>query len=216
MVHAGGARSPTPSLPRNSWFQLLASPAPTATSFPPPATAVISETTFSQPLDILMHSTGPDTCCAQGTPTSNNAEITNLATLSSIAHPHANDPWTRAHMRVCAHASEECPACSIAVVCCSCRALRFTPGPPPASPIAVTVRSRSASPALFRDVGKAPSPPHHNWNDTTDDDAYARALAECDTCDNSSCPRGSNEPASWTITVERFDESSEEFLLKHD
>jgi hypothetical protein len=44
-----------------------------------------------------------------------------------------------------------------------------------------------------------------------DDNAYARALAESDTCDNSSCPRGPNELASWTIIVEEFDESSEEF-----
>ena len=203
--------SPAPSLPRNSWFQLLASPAPVTASFLPPAAAVISDTAVSQPHDNLMHTTGFDTCCARDISTSNNAEVTNLATLGSTAHPHANDPWTRAHMRVCAHASEECPACSIAVVCCSCRALRFTPGPPPTSPVTVTLRSRSASPALFRNVGNAASPPHHDWNDTPDDDAYSRALAECDTCDNSSCPHGGDEPASWTITVECFDKGSEDF-----
>ena len=38
------------------------------------------------------------------------------------------------------------------------------------------------------------------------DEAYSRAFAEYDTCDNSSCVRGANEPASWTITVEQFDE----------
>ncbi|KAF8701062.1 hypothetical protein AX14_000586 [Amanita brunnescens Koide BX004] len=49
-------------------------------------------------------------------------------------------------------------------------------------------------------------------NDTPDDDAYARALAECDTCDNISCPRGHDEPATWTLTVEQFDEGTEEFF----
>ena len=44
-----------------------------------------------------------------------------------------------------------------------------------------------------------------------DDDAYARALAECDTCDNFNCPHGSDEPATWTLTVQQFDESAEEF-----
>ncbi|KAF8687529.1 hypothetical protein AX14_003674 [Amanita brunnescens Koide BX004] len=69
-----------------------------------------------------------------------------------------------------------------------------------------------ASPALFRiDTGNGSPPP--GWDsheDQHDDDAYARALAECDTCDNSSCPRGSDEPATWTITVQQFDEGTEE------
>ena len=36
------------------------------------------------------------------------------------------------------------------------------------------------------------------------------ALAESDTCDNSSCPRGQDEPASYSLTVEQFDEGTEE------
>ena len=36
------------------------------------------------------------------------------------------------------------------------------------------------------------------------------AFAESDTCDNASCPRGANEPATWTLTVEQFDEGLEE------
>ena len=73
-------------------------------------------------------------------------------------------------------------------------------------------RSRSASPALFRtDVGNGPPPAEwDSHSDAHDDDAYARALAECDVCDNSSCPRGSDEPATWTIVVEHFDEGTEE------
>ena len=64
---------------------------------------------------------------------------------------------------------------------------------------------------MFRDLGhRSSSPLHDHWNDTPDDDAYARALAECDTCDNSSCPCGHDEPATWTITVQQFDEGSEE------
>ena len=47
--------------------------------------------------------------------------------------------------------------------------------------------------------------------DEHDDDAYTRALAETDTCDNSSCPRGHDEPATYTLVVDRFDESNEEF-----
>ena len=74
-------------------------------------------------------------------------------------------------------------------------------------------RSQSVSPGLFRDLGRAPTPPgFHNWDDAPDDDAYSWALAEFDSCENSSCPRGDNELASWTITVEQFDESSEEFF----
>ena len=70
------------------------------------------------------------------------------------------------------------------------------------------------SPAPLRDVGYAPTPPgfYDNSNDHPDDDAYARALAESDTCDNISCPRGADEPASWTLTVEQFDENAEEFF----
>ncbi|KAF8695034.1 hypothetical protein AX14_001894 [Amanita brunnescens Koide BX004] len=141
----------------------------------------------------------------------NNNLITDLAPAKSLA-PSANDPWTRAHLRACTHASEDCAACSIAIICCSCRSLRTTPGPPPASPKPLLHRSRSASPALFRDLGNHPTPTNFDsFPDTPDDDAYARALAECDTCDNSSCPRGHDEPASWTIIVEQFDDGLEEF-----
>ena len=130
------------------------------------------------------------------------------------------DPWHRAHARVCVHATTPCAACSIALFCCTCHALRFTPGPPPASPPASTgvarlsrsPRSHSASPALFRlDVGNGPPPPGFDSHcDGHDNDAYANALAESDTCDNSSCPCGTDEPAAYTITVEQFDEGSEE------
>ncbi|KAF8629036.1 hypothetical protein AX14_011156 [Amanita brunnescens Koide BX004] len=71
----------------------------------------------------------------------------------------------------------------------------------------------STSPALFRsDVGNGTPPPgfDSHGNDDYDDDAYAHALAEADTCDNSSCPRGTDEPATYSITVEQFDEGSEE------
>ena len=114
------------------------------------------------------------------------------------------------------HATTPCAACSVALFCCACHALRFTPGPPPTSPCPSSSprRSWSASPALFRDVGNGPTPP--GFDDTSnnhrDDDAYVCALAECDTCDKISCPRGADEPASWTLTVEQFDEGMEEFF----
>ena len=147
-----------------------------------------------------------------------NTTLTNIASASAPM-TSCDDPWTRAHMRVCAHASDHCAACSIALVCCSCRALRYTPGPPPPSPLAShpilpTQRSRSASPALFRNVGNGPPPPGYDTCDDHpphDDNAYSRALAECDTCDNMSCPRGHDEPATYSIVVEHFDEGSEEF-----
>ncbi|KAF8660080.1 hypothetical protein AX14_007479, partial [Amanita brunnescens Koide BX004] len=79
--------------------------------------------------------------------------------------------------------------------------------------IASTINhSRSASPSPFRDLGKASSPPGFHDDPEYDDDAYERALAECDTCDNSSCPHSASQPASWTITVKQFDEGSEEFF----
>ena len=57
------------------------------------------------------------------------------------------------------------------------------------------------------------SPPSRwdSYADERDDEAYSKALAETDTCDNSSCPRGHDEPATYTLVVDRFDESSEEF-----
>ena len=142
-------------------------------------------------------------------PLSNNAAITDLATFTA---PSPSDPWHIAHARVCAHATQACAACSIAFVCCSCRALRFTPSTPPlVAPPPTLRRSRSSSPAFLRDVGNGPSPQGFSDLDILpDDDAYVRALAECDTCDNISCPRGSDEPATWTITVEQFDEGAEE------
>ena len=142
----------------------------------------------------------------------NEAIICNLATTESqTLTVNLADPWTRAHMRMCAHANDECAACSIALICCSCRALRYTPGLPPSSPAPPIQRSRSASPILFRDVGNGSPPPDADSDyPLHDDDAYAKALAECDVCDNSSCPRGPDEPATYTITVEQFDEGSEE------
>ena len=149
-----------------------------------------------------------------------NTLVTNLGTFPA---PSPSDPWHIAHSHVCAHASIACAACSIAFICCSCRALQFTPGPAPTGATSAPRQpvspkcSRSASPALFRvDVGNGPPP--SEWDsheDCHDDDAYVRALAESDTCDNSSCPRGINEPATYTITVERFDEGSEESYEQH-
>ncbi|KAF8664351.1 hypothetical protein AX14_006740 [Amanita brunnescens Koide BX004] len=142
----------------------------------------------------------------------NNNQITDLGAGPT---PDVSDPWHRAHARVCAHAATPCAACSVALFCCTCRALRLTPGPPPASPSGSTgpsQRTRSISPALFRmDVGNGTPPPEFDsYEDDHDDDSYTRALAESDTCDNSSCPRGANEPATYSITVEQFDEGSEE------
>ena len=67
--------------------------------------------------------------------------------------------------------------------------------------------------APFRsDVGNGTLPPDFDsHNDCYDDNAYVEALAETDTCDNSSCPRGAAEPATYSITVERFDEGTGEF-----
>ena len=145
-----------------------------------------------------------------------NSSITNLVVYPA---PDPLDPWHIAHARVCAHASQPCAGCSVSFICCSCRALQFTPGTPPVVPDSNCPshsprRSRSASPTLFRDVGNAPTPPGFDnaSNDYPDDDTYTRALAECDTCDNISCPRGVDEPASWTLTVEQFDEGMQEFF----
>ncbi|KAF8643270.1 hypothetical protein AX14_009584 [Amanita brunnescens Koide BX004] len=139
-----------------------------------------------------------------------NANLVNLAVFPA---PSPSDPWHIAHMRVCAHATQPCAGCSVAFVCCSCRSLRFTPGIPPLAPLATTPRrSRSSSPNLFRNVGSGSPPPgFDDANFTYDDDAYERALAASDTCENSSCPRGADEPATWTITVEQFDDGLEEF-----
>ena len=128
-----------------------------------------------------------------------NILITDLA--SSLTVPLLTDPWHRAHARNCTHATAACAACSISLTCCSCRSLRFTPGPAPVSPVAPsTRRSRSASPALFRtDVGNGTPPPGFDSHvDEYDDDAYTRALADSDTCDNSSCPNG---PDYWIAKV---------------
>jgi hypothetical protein len=159
----------------------------------------------TQPIDGAVHTA--DGLCHP--PMSNNTAITNLAVFPA---PCTSDPWHIAHARVCAHVAQACAACSVAFVCCSCRALCFMPGilplvvsPPPPR------RSCSSSPALFRDVGNGPSP--HGFDDMDllpDDNAYARALAECDTCDNMSCPHGMDKPATWTLTVEQFDEGTEE------
>ncbi|KAF8686584.1 hypothetical protein AX14_003840 [Amanita brunnescens Koide BX004] len=149
-------------------------------------------------------------------PLVDNILITDLAVFPA---PLPSDPWHMAHVRVCAHATTACAACSAAFVCCSCRALRFTPG---IAPVAAQLssglptpfqRSRSASPALFRlDVGNGPPPPGFDSHcDEHDDDAYTQAMADSDTCDNSACPRGTDEPATWTIVVEQFDEGMEEF-----
>ncbi|KAF8701568.1 hypothetical protein AX14_000388 [Amanita brunnescens Koide BX004] len=215
--------SPIPSSASKSWFSLLASPCASPVSFAPPAPAVIppgtapltSENPRVQPRSNYAQQPSVAMPSADCLPSEflNNTSITNIASsLTPTISP--DDPWTRAHLRVCAHASSSCAACSIALVCCSCRALRYTPGSPPSSPAPVPyhmTRSRSASPVLFRDVGNGPPPAHFDDDlPTHDDEAFSRALAECDTCDNSSCPHGPDAPATYTIIVERFDEGSEE------
>ncbi|KAF8690191.1 hypothetical protein AX14_003077 [Amanita brunnescens Koide BX004] len=171
--------------------------------FPPSFSLPLQVPPSIQPLGVAV----PPAECLRISP------ITNLAVYPA---PSPLDPWHIAHSRVCAHANQPCAGCSVSLVCCSCRALRFTPGPPPVDnlPPHSPRRSRSASPALFRDVGNAPTPPGFNDAnyDHPDDDAYLRALAEFDTCDNISCPRGTDAPASWTLTVEQFDEGTEEFF----
>ena len=204
--------SPVPSRPSTSWFSLLASPAPSPLPQLPPAAIVTAS-----PLPAPHHAVAASQLVT--VPGSNLVDNHPLVTnISPDAHLStgtlSKDPWARAHARVCAHANQDCAACSISLVCCSCRSLRHSPGLPPSSPAPVASHvtwSRSASPALFRNVGNGSPPacfdqsfPEH------DDDAYSRALAECDTCDNSSCVRGADEPATWTITVEQFDEGLEE------
>ncbi|KAF8646351.1 hypothetical protein AX14_009085, partial [Amanita brunnescens Koide BX004] len=199
--------SPSPSLPSTSWFQLLSSssPGPIPFALPPAASADLVPV---QPHVALAPTSFGVT--VPRSPTEANLNITTLAT--NPVSLSASDPWTRAH------ASESCAACSIALVCCSCRALRFTPGPPPASPARASPvlpirRSRSASPALFRtDVGNGSPPPgFDSHTDNYDDDVYVQALADSDTCDNSSCPNGLDAPARYTIVVEVFDDGTEEF-----
>ncbi|KAF8697070.1 hypothetical protein AX14_001476 [Amanita brunnescens Koide BX004] len=205
--------SPTPSPAHKSWFSLLASPCPSPVTFVPPAPA------FTMPPTAVAAVPEPFASLqAQSHGLVDNTTLTNIAQTTTPVVSCA-DPWTRAHVRACAHAVDDCAACSIALICCSCRALRYTPGPPPSSPMVPhppppVQRSRSASPALFRNVGNGPPPPGFDSCDDHlhhDDDAFSKALAECDTCDNSSCPRGYDAPATYTIIVEQFDEGSEEF-----
>ena len=204
--------SPTPRRPHSaSWASSLAAglfPPTFGIPFPPQIPQGI------QPAGEAVHPAG----CLPQPPTpllNNNTLVTNLAVFPA---PLPSDLWHVAHVRVCAHASVACAACSVAFVCCSCRALRFTPSIPPvvSSPPSVQPGplhcSRSASPALFRlDVGNGSPPPGFDAHcDIYDDEAYVQALVDSDTCDNSSCPRGAAEPATYTITVEQFDEGSEE------
>ena len=125
--------SPAPSKPSTSWFSLLASPAPSPIPQLPP-TAVNAAMPLPAPHHVVV--TAQPTTSLQ----SNLIDNTNLVTnISSSAHSVAKvdvtkDPWARAHTRVCAHANQNCSACSISLTCCSCRALRYTPGPPPSSP----------------------------------------------------------------------------------
>ena len=209
--------SPAPSQPRSNWFQLLSSPSlppiPLLSSAP---AASVEGNPSTHPhvahVQTMSHSRPDFPEYSASNFINNDTVISNIATgESSTLAINLADPWTRAHLRVCAHAHDNCAACSIALICCSCRALRYTPGLPPPSPVPPVHRSRSASPILFRDVGNGSPPPEADGVSLSyDDDAYARALAESDTCDNSSCPRGHNEPATWTITVQLFDEGSEE------
>lgn len=200
--------SPTPLRAMNtSWASSLAAGLFPATFpvFPQPA-QLPRET---QPLIEAVHPVGH---------LYNSGQITDLG--SGLAAPSPLDPWHRAHVRVCAHATAPCAVCSVSLTCCSCRALCFTPGAPPASPpthVAISGlqdrRSRSASPALFRtDIGNGTPPPgFDSCANDYDDDAYAAACADADTCDNSSCPNSPDAPAHYTITVEAFDDGAEEF-----
>ena len=208
--------SPIPSKPSSDWFSLLGSQAPSPVpQMPPIAFAVATASPLPAPRHVAAIS--QPVAVPDGNLVDNHHLITNISALN--AHPStttlAKDPWARAHMRVCAHANQECAACSISLICCSCRSLRHSPGMPPLSPVPATtshvLRSRSASPALFRNVGNGSPPAFFDQSAPEyDDDAYSRALAECDTCDNSSCVRGTDEPATWTIIVEQFDEGLEE------
>ena len=226
--------SPSPLRPigPTSWASSLSAGLfPTASSlFPLPP--VVPQ--GLQPISEAVQSAGglPKPHTPLSLPLLNNALITDLA--SAFPAPSPSDPWHRAHACICAHATAACAACSISISCCSCCSLCFTPGPPPVSPSAPQDRhSRSASPALFQlderyapsrpasralfrsDVGNGPSPfpshSHDNNYDDINDDAYAQALADADTCDNSSCPNGLDAPARYSIIVEAFDESNEEF-----
>ncbi|KAF8724753.1 hypothetical protein AX14_008604 [Amanita brunnescens Koide BX004] len=212
--------SPRPSPP------LVAAPSPhhavtvpwasslSAGLFPP--TPVVFPVVPSVPQDLLLQSSCEAVQTAgqlyNSPPLIDNTLVSDLA--GTFPAPSPADPWHRAHIRNCLHAATACAACSISLTCCSCRSLRFTPGPPPTSPAALPDRrSRSVSPALFRsNVGNGPPPVgFDSHQDDYDDDAYCQALAEADTCDNSSCPGGFDAPARYTITVEAFDDGLEEF-----
>ncbi|KAF8722665.1 hypothetical protein AX14_009701 [Amanita brunnescens Koide BX004] len=204
--------SPAPQRPQSiSWASSLATGLfPPSFELPEP----VQVPPGIQPLGMAVRPVG---CLPQPfEPLHDNLLVTNLAVFPA---PSSSDPWHAAHMRVCAHASAACAACSVAFVCCSCRALRFTPGMAPTVPQLPSAqpgplqRSRSASPALFRlDVGNGPPPPEFDSHcDDHDDDAYLQALIDSDTCDNSSCPSGQDAPAHYTITVEAFDVGLEEF-----
>ena len=152
--------SPAPSKPSTSWFNLLASPAPSPVPQMPPA-AIVTAT----PLPAPRH----DAAISQPTVTLESNLMDNhllVTNISSDAHSStgtnlSKDPWAHAHARVCMHANQECAACSISLTCCSCCSLRYTPGPPPSFPALVSPHvtcSRSASPVLFCNVGNG-SPP---------------------------------------------------------
>ncbi|KAF8639107.1 hypothetical protein AX14_010122, partial [Amanita brunnescens Koide BX004] len=128
--------SPTPSLAHKSWFSLLASPSPSPVSFALPASALTlpSATTvvtpgLSAPLDAQFLAHNVATTHASNQPHGVLVDNTTLTNIAQMNTPLAScdDPWTRAHLRACAHASDHCAACSIALICCSCRALRYTP-----------------------------------------------------------------------------------------
>ena len=163
--------SPAPSRPRTNWFQLLASPSPSPLLPIAPALVASSESSQLQPHGSLAQTMTQDTCHSPSASIRNIIQTTNapgsfadnkdiISNIATNANSHLYlgtnpaDPWTRAHVRVCAHAKDACAACSISLTCCSCRSLRYTPGLPPASPTPPVHRSRSASPVLFRDVGK--------------------------------------------------------------
>ena len=150
--------SPAPSKPSSSWFNLLASPSPSPIPLLPSAVTAVSQVApqsltplpISQQFAVAVPYTGRLVSAFK-----DNSEVIKdiSVTLATVTDPNTNDPWTHAHLRVCAHASERCAACSIALMCCSCRALCFTPGPPPASPAPVTTHGLPHYEYLIRRTG---------------------------------------------------------------
>ena len=148
--------SPSPTQPHTNWMHLLSStsPGPMPFALPPAALADLPSTEPHAGLAL-------STCCPQTLAPIRDDIIPDNTLISSLADtlpaPSSTDPWHRAHARNCAHATAACAACSISLICCSCRSLRFTPGPAPTSPVMLPVkRSHSTSPTPM--LMRKPSP----------------------------------------------------------